>query len=128
MVIRMVKGYKTVNIKEELIDRIRNLEENKKEIEEGRFNLAGFVSKVLLEHMDKEEKEKKEILLLSEGIEELTQAVKETFDQREKNKGNIQTTDINAGITIEDLKRELVKVEIETVDKIKAKIDELKGF
>jgi hypothetical protein len=124
----MVQGYKTINIKEEVIEKIRDYEENKKEIEEGRFNLAGFVSKVLLEHMDKEEKEKKEILLLSEGIEELTQAVKETFDQREKNKGNIQTTDINAGITIEDLKRELVKVEIETVDKIKAKIDELKGF
>jgi undecaprenyl pyrophosphate synthase len=104
----MVQGYKTINIKEEVIEKIRDLEENKKEIEEGRFNLAGFVSKVLLE--------------------ELTQAVKETFDQREKNKGNIQTTDINAGITIEDLKRELVKVEIETVDKIKAKIDELKGF
>ena len=125
MVIGMVKGYKTVNIKEELIDRIRNLEENKKEIEEGRFNLAGFVSKVLLEYMDKEEKEKKEILLLKEGMEELTHAVKETFNQRE---GNITTTDTNAGITIEDLKRELVKVEIETVDKIKTKIDELKGF
>ena len=49
----MVKGYKTINIKEELIDRIRNLDENKKEVEEGRFNLAGFFANAALEHINR---------------------------------------------------------------------------
>ena len=105
----MVKGYKYINIKEEVIEKIRNLEGNKEEIEQNRFNLAGFVTKVLLEYMDKEEKEKKELLLLGEGMERLTKAVKETFDQREKNKGNVTTADTN--LTKEDLKEALLGLE-----------------
>lgn len=49
----MVKGYKTINIKEELIQKIRNLDENKKEVEEGRFNLAGFFANAALEHINR---------------------------------------------------------------------------
>lgn len=48
----MVKGYKYINIKDEVVDRIRNSNENKKEVEEGTFNLAGFVTKVLLGHLN----------------------------------------------------------------------------
>lgn len=48
----MVKGYKYINIKDEVVDRIRNSKENKKEVEEGTFNLAGFVTKVLLGHLN----------------------------------------------------------------------------
>ena len=94
----MVKGYKTVNIKEELIDRIRNLEESKKEIEEGRFNLAGFITKILLEYMNKEPIKK-------EGLttEQIKSALKEVL--------NVITTDINAGITKEDLKQALLGLE-----------------
>ena len=47
----MVKGYKTINIKEELIEKIRNLDENKKEVEDGRFNLAGFFANAAIEHI-----------------------------------------------------------------------------
>ena len=125
MVIEMVQGYKTINIKEEVIYKIRDLEENRNAIEQDRFNLAGFVSRVLLEYMNKEKtgkEQKKEGLTL----EEIKNAVKELLTETKQ--GNITTTDLNAGITIEDLKRELIKVEIETVGKIKDKIDELKSF
>ena len=121
----MVKGYKTVNIKEEVIEKIRSYEENKEEIEQNRFNLAGFVTKAVLEYMNKEKIDKKE---KNEGLnlEQIKNVLKEVLN--EKKQGNTITTDVNAGITIEDLKRELVKVEIETVGKIKQKIDELKGY
>ena len=112
----MVQGYKTINIKEEVIYRIRDLEENRNAIEQDRFNLAGFVSRVLLEYMSKERIDKKEDL----NLDQIKNALKEALGERK------ETTDTNAGITIEDLKRELIKVEIETVGKINAKIEELK--
>lgn len=121
----MVKGYKYINIKEELIDRVRNLEENKKEVEEDRFNLAGFVTKVLLGYMDKGTLQKTEAgkVLTTEQIKNV---VKEALNERKQ--GNVTTADTNAGITLADLKRELIAVENEAVGKIKDQINELKGF
>jgi len=83
----MVKGYKTVNIKEEVIEKIRNYEENKEEIEENRFNLAGFITKVILEHMNKEKTDKEQ---KKEGLslEQIKNAVKEVTNQRGEEKFN----------------------------------------
>ena len=115
----MVKGYKTINIKEELIQKIRNLEENKKEVEEGRFNLAGFITKVLLAYPWKEKIEKGGGL----SVEQIKTAVKEILTETKQ--GNVITTNTNAGITLEDLKRELIAVENEAVGRIKDMVDNL---
>ena len=119
MVIEMVKGYKTINIKEEVVEKIRNYEENKEEIEQNRFNLAGFVSRVLLEYMNKEKTDKEQ---KKEGltIDQIKNAVKELLGER-KEQGNITTTDTNAGIT----KQDLIEIENEAVERIKTIIEGL---
>ena len=100
MVIEMVKGYKTINIKEEVVEKIRNYEENKEEIEQNRFNLAGFVSRVLLEYMNKEKTDKEQ---KKEGltIDQIKNAVKEVTNQRGEETFNGTTYN---GLTEEDLR------------------------
>ena len=111
----MVKGYKTVNIKEEVIKKIRDYEENKKEIEEGRFNLAGFVSRVLIEYMNKEKITKEGL-----SIEQIKNAVKEVLNEKKE-----VTTDTNAGLTIEDLKQALLGLENDIDLKIRDMLNEV---
>ena len=88
----MVKGYKTVNIKEEVISRIRDLEENKKEIEEDRFNLAGFVANVLLSY---EEREKELAYYKREFANSVGDATKIGFEEgrKEGEKGSKELSD-----------------------------------
>ena len=83
----MVKGYKYINIKDEVVDRIRTSEENKKEVEEGVFNLAGFVTKVLLGHLNNTYSEPPK----NEGatILQIKNIVTEALN--EKNKSTLQT-------------------------------------
>ena len=121
------KKFKSIGIREKLYNRI---EEEKKEGE----STSDYIERVI-DIAKKEEEIKNEVKSNNEtrygrvGLtaEDVKNAVKEVLGER-KEQGNVITTDINAGITIEDLKRELIKVEVETVDKIKAKIEELKGF
>ena len=106
----MVKGYKTINIKEELIEKIRDADENKKEVEEGTFNLAGFVTKVLSQHLNNTYSEPPKNTGLT--IQQIKNVVKEALNEKNKvisatsnNEGErrLNETTYN-GLTSEDLK------------------------
>lgn len=109
------KKFKSIGIREKLYNRI---EEEKKEEE----SISDYIDRAIDTAKEKEEDKKIESGLTKEGLKEV---LKEVLGER-KEQGNVTTTDTNKGITIEDLKRELIAVEVETVGKIKDKIEELK--
>ena len=106
----MVKGYKYINIKDEVVDRIRNSKENKKEVEEGTFNLAGFVTKVLLGHLNNTDSEPpKTEGLTTEQVKRLLSGELQAFFDK-KNIGDvIPATSSNEegviGLSNKDIKR-----------------------
>jgi len=116
------KKYKSIGIREKLYNRI---EEEKREEE----SVSDYIDRIIdiakkeeeirnaVKSSTSEERYASVDRLTKEGLREV---LKEVLGET---KGNVTTT--NTGITIEDLKRELIKVEIETVDKIKDKIDSL---
>ena len=108
------KRFKSIGIREKLYNRI---EEEKKEEE----SISDYIERTIDTAKEKEEVRKDEQGKEGLSIDQIKNAVKEVLNEKKE-----VTTDPNAGITIEDLKRELIKVEVETVDKIKAKIEELK--
>ena len=107
------KGYKVLSVKEEVV----------KEIQDRAKKEEVSISKLLDKLLEKGSTDAVKTSSNDTVIETIRTTIREVLNEKEE--GNITTTDINAGITIEDLKRELINVEVETVDKIKAKIDSL---
>lgn len=106
----MVKGYKYINIKDEVVDRIRNSKENKKEVEEGVFNLAGFVTKVLLGHLNNTYSEPpKNEGLTTEQVKRLLSGELQTFFDKKSIGNAISATSSNeegvVGLSNKDVKR-----------------------
>jgi negative regulator of replication initiation len=102
------KKYKSVGIREKLYNRI---EEEKKEGE----STSDYIDRVIDIATERKE-EKKEGLT----TEQIKNAVKEVLGER-KEQGNVMSTDTNAGIT----KQDLIEIENEAVERIKAIVEGL---
>ena len=106
------KKFKSIGIREKLYNRI---EEEKKENE----SISDYIERTIDTAKEKEEVKKDEQGLTKEGLREV---LKEVLGER---KGNIPTTDTNAGITIEDLKRALLGLENDIDLKIRDMLNEV---
>ena len=108
------KKFKSIGIREKLYNRI---EEEKREGE----SISDYIDRIIDIAKGKEEDKKEGSGLTKEGLREV---LKEVLGER-KEQGNVTTTDTNAGITIEDLKKALLGLENDIDMKIRDMLNEV---
>ena len=108
------KGYKVLSVKEEVVKKIQD-RAKKEEVS---------ISKLLDKLLEKGSTDAVKTSSNDTVIETIRTTIREVLNEKEE--GNITTTDINAGITKEDLKNALLGLENDIDLKISDMISELK--